>query len=154
MNEKWKRSFGKGFLARICDLLASTNQNINHAQTEWEWCRLLQCTIFTTQLEAWNDFILIIYNMIDYRCKDRVSCDSIPWKFQWQRSCLSSQQSKCQRIILWIRYQPGLPLFSSGDCRSAHIISAKQSIHPCCALYTERGNKSSSINLKNKKSLK
>lgn len=33
---------------------------------------------------------------------------------------------------------PGMEVIDSLACSSAHIISARQSMHPCCALETER----------------
>lgn len=61
---------------------------------------------------------------------------------------LTSNKNAC--TVLKMRYRPGSTLFpailftdvkslrNSGDCSSAHIINAKHSTHPSCALWTER----------------
>lgn len=73
MDDTWESLPSKQFLMRVRDLLASTYENIGHAQPEREmdWC--LKCTVFITQLGGWTIFVLIVYKLMDHITKDRVS---------------------------------------------------------------------------------
>lgn len=99
---------------RAGDLLASTDENISHAQPEREmdWC--LKCTVFITQPGGWIIFVLIVYKLMDHITKDGVSRGNIPCNLrQRDQMCTTENIYSCIK-----EKKPTKSHLSSQECYS------------------------------------
>lgn len=148
MNEIWKNSPSKSLFSRIRDLLASTYQDISHAQTKREGDWWLRRTVITAQHGGGSSFNSIKRQLVDNISDNWISQGRIPWHFEPQKS--HEPPVRNTNVPIKSGYQPGWkffpmmlilsetePMKDFGACSSVQIISAKQSMQPCCALETE-----------------